>query len=85
MLGINFMRLVQEGSLRDRKPLPEDIADILKMDWKPSDNEHANTVYYIAGAMLKTMDNLAKRKENDMALELKHLKAAATTTKQSAN
>ena len=83
LLGIDFMRLVEEGSMRDRKPLPEAIADTLKTDWKPSDNEHANTAYYIAGAMLKTMDNLAKRKENDMALRLKHLKAAVTTTKQS--
>ena len=31
-LAIDFMRLVEEGSLRDRKPLPEAIAKILSMD-----------------------------------------------------
>ena len=35
------------------------------MDWTPADNEHASTIYYIAGTMLNTMDNLTKRKEND--------------------
>ena len=32
LIGIDFKRLVEEGLLRDYKPLPEAIAEILKMD-----------------------------------------------------
>ena len=61
-IAIDFMRLVEEGSLRDRtKKLIEMVADILKEQWTPLDDGNANTIYYIAGALLKTIDNFTMR------------------------
>ena len=54
----------------------------------PDEDEVLKTMMEGLWYQLKFMDNLAKRKENNiennMALRLKYLKAAAMTTKQSA-
>lgn len=85
-IAIDFMRLVEEGLLQDHtKKLPEMIADILKEQWAPLNDENVNTIYCIAGALLKTIDNLARRRKSDMSFGLKQLTIAASTTKQTAN
>ena len=64
--------------------LNEVIADILAKEYKPLDDVHANTIYYIAGAMLSVIHKLSKQRKNDMSQALKELKLAATTTKKDA-
>ena len=77
MLAIDFMRLLTEVSLRDHT-LPEAITKILSTEWNPYDDKHANTIYYISGAMLKPVDKFKKQKDNSMACGLKYLKKAVT-------
>ena len=56
VLAIDFARHLEEGSLRSRlEQLNEVIADILAKEYKPLNNTHANTIYYIVGAMLSVI------------------------------
>ena len=54
-LAIDFCRIMERGALHDGRLLNEVIADILANDWNPHNNTHAETIYYIAGAILQTI------------------------------
>ena len=59
VIGIDFMRIIEEGLFKTRtKTLLQSISDVLNKDLKPLDEEHANTIYYVAGAMMKPMEKL---------------------------
>ena len=83
-LAIEFCRLLEEGSLRDKHPLHEIVAGILTNDWTPTDDAHATTIYYIAGAILQTITNLASRSNGEMESALNLLQKSAKTTKAEA-
>ena len=64
-LGIDFAWHLEEGSLRScLNQLNKVIADILAKEYKPLGGAHANTIYYIAGAMLSVIHKLSKRHKN---------------------
>jgi len=65
------------------KKLNEVISEILENYYKYLDDAHANTICYIAGAMLNIINKLSKRWKNDMS-PLEKLKLAASTTKKDA-
>ena len=72
---------MERGALHDGRPLNEVIADILGKDWNPHNDSHAQTIYYIAGAILQTIANLATRRHGEMRLALNTLKNTAKVSK----
>ena len=62
--------------------LPERVRDILAQPWSsPGDNIHAETVYYVAGAVMKMIDNLAKRSNDVYNNALNDIKTNSATKK----
>lgn len=64
--------------------LPTRVRDILASDWKPDDKSHEETMYYIAGAVMRMIDNMEGRSKPIYAAVFKDLILNATTTKSEA-
>ena len=72
---------MERGALRDGRLLNKVIADILAKDWNPHNDTDAETIYYIAGAILQTIANLATRRREEMRLALNTPKNTAKVSK----
>ena len=83
-MAIDFARILEEGTMRERPKLNEEIHDILKKEWAPADQASSDVMYYIAGAMLNTINNLSKQKKGDISAALKYFKAHASISKDKA-
>ena len=70
--------------MREKPKLNEEIHTILKKDWAPADQASSDVMYYIAGAMLNTVNNLSKQKKGDVSAALEYFKAQASTSKDKA-
>ena len=56
------------------------VADILKEQRALLNDENADTIYYMAWALLKIIDNLVMQQKNNMSIGPKQLKIAASAT-----
>ena len=83
-MAIDYTRILEEGTMREKPKLNEEIHTILKKDWAPADQASSDVMYYIAGAMLNTVNNLSKQKKGDVSAALEYFKAQASTSKDKA-
>ena len=60
------------------------VAEILQQDWIPINGLHSKKVYYIAGFILRTIENLASRATEGVASVLKSIKDNAVSSNQDA-
>ena len=57
------------------------MRDILAQPWLPEDNIHTEKIYFVAGALIKMIDNLAKRSKDIYTNALHDIKTNSATTK----
>ena len=82
MIAPEIQREMNHSIFHGARDLHKDVLDILKSNWEPIDDEHAATIYYITGAMLRVVENLKKKKHGHPFLQ--HFLDKATTTKDQA-
>ncbi len=82
VLALHYQQMVNldlhHGGVAD---LPTKVRDILRRPWKPKDDEHHQTIYYVAGAVMKMIDNLEQNSKNVYTQALKDIKNNSSTTK----
>ena len=56
-LAIDFARLLDDRLIKGEGDLLEKIESVLEGDWSPELGEHEETIYYLAGYVLRTIHN----------------------------
>ena len=80
-LAMEYQRTFNNKLQHGIADLPTRVRDILARPWSPEDNMHAETIYYVAGAIMKMIDNLAKRSKDIYTNALNDIKTNSATTK----
>ena len=79
-----YMQIFDRDLLRGVGDLPTRIRSILSHQWEPDDKVHENTMYYVAGAVVRIIVSWGDRSKEQFAAVMKDIKSNAVTTKENA-
>ena len=84
-LAADFIKELEHKIVRGGGDLLQLIEEVLAGDeWKPVDNEHAKTIYYISGSVLNMANNRSENKKEEFASIFGLLKDTASSTREEA-
>lgn len=84
VLAMEYVRIFNCSILRGVPDLPTRVRGILERSWQPSDKTHEETMYYVAGAVLKMISGLGERAKDKYINALLDIESNATTSKEGA-
>lgn len=82
-LAAEFARLLENRIVKGGGDQTEEINNIFEGNWKPRNQDHEETIYYVSGFAIRTVHNRSKDRK-EVAHLLKQLEQNASTTKEDA-
>ena len=83
-LVIEFQRIVNNCIHNGNSDLPTKVREILANPFVPTDKKHGETMYYLAGAVMKIISNLSHRSKDVYSSALDDIRTNALTSKEEA-
>lgn len=83
-LAVDFIREFENIVVKGGGDILKEIEKVLGKKWEPTDDEHARTIYYVCGAVLRMAENTSNDKTEEYASTYAALKSNASTTKEAA-